>query len=938
MTDIIELFENSVKENHDRSAVVCGSDRVTYGELDSLSSQVAARLTSLGARAGDAVAVDLPRGIAVVAVLLGALKARVAFVSLAAGDPQERRKLIMEDCGVKFVIDANFIAALDRSAVFEPLQPQPDDAALMVCTSGSTGRPKSILHDRESLNVSLQRLLGVGRLSKFDKSLSIAGLTAVAGLMCDVFKPLVCGCELHMLGDELRGDLRFVSDYAQKNGITSLFMAPQMLHEFKEFPPSLRLVFTAGDKVVDIPPRRGCDIIVMYGQSESCGVLSSFVLDKTYPLAPIGRAAEGLNLYILDEEGRRLPAGSQGEICFSGRFARCYIGLPEKTAQTFSANPWAAEDGNGTLLRTGDLGYIDEEDLLWFVNRKDWMIKINGQRIEPGEIEAAVKTMAGVTQAAAKGFQSAAGRTYIAAYYTTDADVKPEEVKEYLAAKLPAVMRPSFLVRLDKFPLNANGKLDRKVLAAPDVAACKKEYAAPVTETEKLLCGEFSLLLGVENIGLDDDFFALGGDSILAMRLTVFLAEKLAELPVSELKDCPTPRLLAARLSAGGREPLPPIEEADGEGPFEMSDEIRAMARIDARMRKAGAFKEFTQTFRIGAPVDMQKLRAAAEAARVGIDAFRLVCDVKNEQFVPAPEGEFGDLRIDIRAAGRDADVTLSGSHLLFDAMSLRTALAYMASVYNGQTPPRVVSCRAYAAWLKKIEATERWRNAERYWRSLTERTAPLSLQPSPDASRGEWDFLCSSRSLPDENFSAKCREYGCTRYEYFFTVFHRACVWLYGNPVISGSAASVRSVPQAADAAGCLANRFYTFVDFEPDEGFAVTLAKVKKSLADGQENIICAPQLIIDPNCCGYPYRLFHYEAPEFQSPLKFGSSEAYFLSANENEKFTSMPLVLIVSEDTGKIGVTTIGRAGITNKTDMEALLDAFTRELSAAAREG
>ena len=153
MTDIIELFENSVKENHDRSAVVCGSDRATYGELDSLSSQVAARLTSLGARAGDAAAVDLPRGIAVVAVLLGALKARVAFVSLAAGDPQERRKLIMEDCGVKFVIDANFIAALDRPAVFEPLQPQPDDAALMVCTSGSTGRPKSILHDRESLNV-----------------------------------------------------------------------------------------------------------------------------------------------------------------------------------------------------------------------------------------------------------------------------------------------------------------------------------------------------------------------------------------------------------------------------------------------------------------------------------------------------------------------------------------------------------------------------------------------------------------------------------------------------------------------------------------------------------------------------------------------------------------------------------------------------------------
>jgi acyl carrier protein len=111
-------------------------------------------------------------------------------------------------------------------------------------------------------------------------------------------------------------------------------------------------------------------------------------------------------------------------------------------------------------------------------------------------------------------------------------------------------MRPSFLVRLDKFPLNANGKLDRKALAAPDAAAYKKTYAAPRTEAERLLCGEFSQLLGVENIGLDDDFFALGGDSILAMRLTVFLAEKLAELPVSELKACPTPRLLAARLSA----------------------------------------------------------------------------------------------------------------------------------------------------------------------------------------------------------------------------------------------------------------------------------------------------------------------------------------------------------------------------------------------------
>lgn len=266
-----------------------------------------------------------------------------------------------------------------------------------------------------------------------------------------------------------------------------------------------------------------------YGLSETLSVALAFTVDRAYDNTPIGKPLEDFTVYLLDGAGQQVADGEEGEICIAGPLARGYINLPEQTARAFVENPFATSDENRRMLRTGDVGKRLPDGNILYVNRRDWMVKVNGQRVEMGEIEIQLGKIPGVETAAVKSFEDEAGQTYLCGYYKCDAALSEGAVRKALATTLPGYMIPRFLVALEAFPLNPNGKLDRKALQPPRADQFQKQYAAPETPLQEQVCRGFETVLGVERVGLDDDFFEMGGDSIKV----VVLQDALGELGLS---------------------------------------------------------------------------------------------------------------------------------------------------------------------------------------------------------------------------------------------------------------------------------------------------------------------------------------------------------------------------------------------------------------------
>ncbi|MBQ9594792.1 MAG: AMP-binding protein, partial [Synergistaceae bacterium] len=275
------------------------------------------------------------------------------------------------------------------------------------------------------------------------------------------------------------------------------------------------------------------------------GCLTSFIVDRAYDNTPIGKTNGGLAVYLLNDEGK--PC-NEGEICFAGHLGRCYLNLPELSAKVFAPNPFRSQDGFDILLHTGDIGKRLPDGNILYLNRRDWMIKINGQRVEPGEIEAEIRRLDDISDAAVKDFKDSTGQTFLTAYYISDYEKNEQDFKKVLQKVLPSYMIPSRFMRLESFPVNANGKLDRKALPRPSLEERINEYIAPENETQKIITEAFAKILSVEQVGINDDFFSLGGDSIKVIMLQAALREKGFNISAGRIFEASTPAKLAEIL------------------------------------------------------------------------------------------------------------------------------------------------------------------------------------------------------------------------------------------------------------------------------------------------------------------------------------------------------------------------------------------------------
>ena len=512
MSELIRQINANIQNDPDFTVIVDQGENncFTYAQFDAYARKIAGKLIRQGVGRRDFVTIELPRNKEYIAAMYAVWLVGGAFAPLSPAYPAERLEYIRSDCRAKAVVNDKFLKRIDDEEPFTGIvDADDDDPSLLIYTSGSTGKPKGVLHSHRSIGDSVMRYCRFADAPKGFRAALGAPFTFVASVQ-SIFAPLASELISYLMPYEAMRDPVLLADYIYDNGINRTFISPKMLKVFKPRGDSLKIVYTGSERVSNIFSD-SFDIYVMYGQTESASAVMGFKIDKPYDNTPIGKPIDREKAYILDENGKLCD---EGELCLAGHFATGYLNLPEQTAKTFIDNPFAAEDGYPKLLRTGDIVRRADDGSIIFLNRRDWMVKINGQRVEPGEIETIIKNTEGVHDAVIKDFKNQYGQVYLVAYYVEKEPVDAQEIIAAISEKLPSYMIPAFFVRLDKLPVNANGKLDRNALQAPEAGAFKSDYAAPETDMQKALCGAFEKILSVDNVGIDDDFFALGGDSI----------------------------------------------------------------------------------------------------------------------------------------------------------------------------------------------------------------------------------------------------------------------------------------------------------------------------------------------------------------------------------------------------------------------------------------
>ncbi|MFI8275870.1 amino acid adenylation domain-containing protein [Streptomyces sp. NPDC085929] len=596
------MFHECVAEHAVRTpdavAVRQGGQEVTYGELDSSVRQLADRLRALGVGPEVPVGICLDRGPEMVRAVLGVLRSGGAFLPLESQHPSDRLKFIARDSGMPVLItqssllgkvpfDGPTLVVDDPATWADPIgvpAPAPavtaDNAAYVLYTSGSTGTPKGVTIQHRSLTNMLEGQRDLFPVTPADRVLQFASLSFDVSIM-DLTWALTNGAQLCTPPREA---LRAGADLANTlldYGITVAMLAPSALAALGEDRfPALRILQVAGEACPAELAQKwagGRRFYNVYGLTETAVWSVSTLLKPDCKRPPIGWPMRNTQVYVLDEDLQPVPVGVQGEVYLGGRaIGRGYVNRPDLTAAAFVPDPYGAPGGR--LCRTGDIGVQLPDGAVEVLGRRDSQVKLRGFRIELGEIEHGLRELPEVQQAVVL-LRRDLPEPALVAYVVPEAGVEPvvEPFRQALRARVPAYMVPARFVFLDAMPVNSSGKIDKKALPLPsaDRLHSATDYVAPGTPAEVVLAEVWRTVLGISQVGVHDDFFALGGSSLSTVRVAAQAAARGVSVSVRDLLELPT----IARLAARATEAAAP---AAGEMPSEAEAGTKAGAKARA--------------------------------------------------------------------------------------------------------------------------------------------------------------------------------------------------------------------------------------------------------------------------------------------------------------------------------------------------------------------
>ncbi|KAG0240651.1 hypothetical protein BGX31_001789 [Mortierella sp. GBA43] len=580
-----QLFESQVERTPNAIAAVYENERLTYDELNTRANGLAHRLIELGVQPDTRVAICVERSLAMLTGVLAILKAGGAYVPLDPTYTSDRLRNILADAEPKIaLVDKSgrialgetalaSLTALDPSTPIDHSKSNPQVAGLnsrrlayIIYTSGSTGKPKGVMIEHRGVVNLVQahtKFFGIRHDSRFLQFASINFDASVA----DIMLPLSSGATMYIPLDSVRLDRNGLWDYISRHSITHAALTPSFLQDGKKLqvlktPPTLVLGGEPlGRTLLRNLISQGYHVINDYGPTETTISAISWRCPASFnaEVLPIGRPLDNVRVYLLDKHLHPVPLGAVGEMYIGGAgVARGYLNRPDLTAERFLPDPFA-ENAEARMYRTGDLARYTSDGHLVFQGRNDFQIKIRGFRVELGEIEARLVDHPLVQEAAVVAIGEESDKRLVGYVVARPTEQLVQILRSHLASCLPNYMIPTAIVRLDAFPLTPSDKLDRKALPAPDEESFAREtYEMPQGETERILAAIWQELLGIGAIGRQDNFFALGGHSLLVVRMLDRLRRHGLTAPIRTIYESPVLKELAQALSGHQAEIIPP--------------------------------------------------------------------------------------------------------------------------------------------------------------------------------------------------------------------------------------------------------------------------------------------------------------------------------------------------------------------------------------------
>ncbi|MCW3078681.1 non-ribosomal peptide synthetase, partial [Segetibacter sp.] len=586
---VVSLIEEQAVENANATALIFGEEQITYKELNERSNQLATYLRSQGVQTKTLVPICIEPGFEMMVGILAILKAGAAYVPIDPAYPLERVQFILEDTGATIVVsskqssnkifgirglsiiktDADVEAIRGQSTSNLNLDIAANHLAYIIYTSGSTGKPKGVMIEHSSL---LNYLLN-NKANYINKDSNNTGTFIHLSYTFDasvtgIFMPLLAGKSI-VIGSEQQHEVFKDANLLKYAPFDFLKITPAHIELLKASmeDEDLRLVtkklVLGGEALVPghfdyfVENNIEVEIINEYGPTEAtvgCSTYHFYPIseaDKIKNGISIGKPLDNVQLYILNQSDQLLPVGVTGEICIGGAgLSRGYLNRPELTAEKFVQHPFIE---GARIYKTGDLGRWLPDGSIEYQGRVDDQVKIRGYRVELGEVESAILQSGLVRQTVVIAKQDKEGNKRLVAYIVSDNPGNKEQVKNLLSEKLPEYMVPSLWIELEHLPLTSNGKIDKKALPeAGEHEEQTDQFIAPASDIELKLAEVWQDLLEVEDIGIHDDFFKLGGDSLLAIRVISAIRKKLGiEVDINLIFEYPTIAQLAKNIQGG---------------------------------------------------------------------------------------------------------------------------------------------------------------------------------------------------------------------------------------------------------------------------------------------------------------------------------------------------------------------------------------------------
>ena len=676
---IQDLFEEQVKKNPDKLALVYKDKKLTYKELNQRANQIARIIRAKEVKPDEIVGILVDRSLEMIVGVMGIIKSGAAYMPIDPEYPADRIEYMIEDSRTKILLSQKHLSGkinfqgtfinLDKKSLYSgddsdiPKINKPTDLAYIIYTSGSTGKPKGVMIEHHSLlNLSIW-YKNFHDLKEQDNTTKYACFGFDASVW-EIFPSIITGCTLHIISDDIRISPYDLNDYFDANNITVSYLPTQMCEQFMDTVDnkSLRWLDTGGDKLRLFKKKK----FVMannYGPTEYTVCTSGFKVDKYYENIPIGKPIANTRVYILDKFNNLVPQGIPGELCVSGPgAARGYLNRADLTGQKFLPDPFIR--GNQKMYKTGDLARWLPDGNLEYLGRIDQQVKIRGFRIELGEIEQALINVPYIKDAAVSARDDRNSNKFLCAYIVAENEIDKESLKKELAKSLPYYMIPVYFVQMQKLPLTPNGKVDRKILPDPlkifDSETKKTKVIKPHNKIERRIFDIWEKILSKKDFGINDNFFSIGGHSLQAGLLLGMLKKEFeTDISLRDIFKYPTIRQLTKYIA----EIMKTTDGLDGDDVNETEKKLLSIIKdvlglksvsitddlfvIGADSLKTAMIQaKINKAFSIGLPIkNIIKNPIIADLAEFILNAIHAKAAFEKSESTPFEKGGKGDLK-----------------------------------------------------------------------------------------------------------------------------------------------------------------------------------------------------------------------------------------------------------------------------------------------------